>query len=358
MTTIPKHLADRLPEAARGRLRYLDEELQETNSLYRGCQDELQDIGRRIRHLETERERSDLSDEAKLAVMKDTREPLAALSESCVRQNERSAVFSMRQQRLGGLVQGIEAWLKALPPNAVLAEHAGSSNKSGDREVTPDAIEKRQRRIRELLADIARTDAAPYPNAEAKQLARKEIEALAERGRPSLFSLIERRESIGWPTRQLRNSGIGSSDIEAPDGIALLAWIHRGALIAAIEKAIDEEADDSQAFTDAQRRERFKTLLGDLLAVEREEEALIKAAGFRVDRRIDADPRAVLGLASALPGPKRDLVHRRLIDFADNVYSEPRPAPSNAEALHRSVDQSGQPNDTRAPSRFFVPRSV
>jgi hypothetical protein len=214
------------------------------------------------------------------------------------------------RQRSGELLRRIAGWLTALPPDMPLTEHSGT-DRSNKGDVTPDAIEKRRRRIRALIADVKQTDAAPYPSALAKQRAREEIEQLAERGEPDFFPLIEQyRGKIRWPEVVL-DFHIGLASPRGPDSAGLMACLFRDALIAFSERKIDEIADDANALTDAQRGEKFKTLLGDLLAVEREEEALIQAAIFDVDRRADADPRAVLGLSSELPGPTRDLAHRQ-----------------------------------------------
>ncbi len=188
------------------------------------------------------------------------------------------------------------------------------------------AIEKRRQRIRSLIADVKQIDAAPYPSALAKQRAREEIEQLAERGTPCFDALVEQYQGkIRWPEIQL-DFNVGLATPRALDSNGLLACLLRDQLIALSERKIDEIKDDDNALTDAQRGEKFKDLLGELLSMERDEEALIHAATFDVDRRADADPRAVLGLSSELPGPKRDLVHRRLIFSVETVTSVSKPA--------------------------------
>jgi hypothetical protein len=94
----------------------------------------------------------------------------------------------------------------------------------------------------------------------------------------------------------------------AVDVLALFCWLHRDALVAALEREIDELADDSAALTDEERATRESELLADLLRAERLEELLVVAAeneGREVMRRPNADPRAVLNLSSALPGLER-----------------------------------------------------
>lgn len=236
----------------------------------------------------------------------------ASLAAELTRLSARNEVLNARTQQSTALLNSIEAWLNALPKDIDLAPGAPAAAKIG--QVAPDAIEQRQRRIRHLLADIAQVDAAPFPSGEAKQLVRREIEQLAQRGRPSFHPVIERGESIEWPQQILKINAIGAiSDASIDHSNAMFAWLMRDQLIAAAEKGIDEESDDAAALTAAERSARFKTLFADLLAVQRDEEALIEAANFDADRRGDADPRAVLDLSSELPGPKRNLFHSRML---------------------------------------------
>ena len=78
---------------------------------------------------------------------------------------------------------------------------------------------------------------------------------------------------------------------------ALLAWLHRDALIKALDTAIASEADDAAALSHEVRQQREAEVMGDLLAVERDESALIWAAqaqGLPVEQRNDCSPLAIL----------------------------------------------------------------
>jgi hypothetical protein len=90
-----------------------------------------------------------------------------------------------------------------------------------------------------------------------------------------------------------------------PDTLALIAWLHRDTLIAALDREIDEAADDKNAMTLEQRRKAETQMLADLLAVSREECALSEAAqaqGIAIDYRTDCDARAILGIEWVAPG--------------------------------------------------------
>jgi hypothetical protein len=178
-----------------------------------------------------------------------------------------------------------------------------------------EAIEQRRRRLRELRADLRRIAAAPYPSVTAKEVLRAHVTALAERGAPDLLPLIEEgRPEIGGPVNhrfeEVHGTAQGSLPVRGsvrfpvPDLLSLLAWLDPDRLIARLEAAIDELADDDNALTDDQRTEARTQVTNDMLAVEREEEALVcraEAENLTVQRRPDCDPRAVLGLSSSMP---------------------------------------------------------
>src|SRR5205085_5806368 len=139
------------------------------------------------------------------------------------------------------------------------------------------------------------------PSTEAKKLARKQIEQLAERGQPDCYRLVAIGGEIRWPSVFVTHSEVTAS-------LPFLAWLNKEALISAIDREIDNCANDKAALSDDTRQKKLSEALRDVLAHEREEEALIVQAeqlGFSILRRPDADPRAVLGLASELPAPEK-----------------------------------------------------
>jgi hypothetical protein len=71
-------------------------------------------------------------------------------------------------------------------------------------------------------------------------------------------------------------------------------------MVAALEAEIDAVASDQQAIPAQERADRLAQIAADRLACERREEAVIEAAaeaGTVLERRPDADPRAVLTIA-------------------------------------------------------------
>jgi hypothetical protein len=75
--------------------------------------------------------------------------------------------------------------------------------------------------------------------------------------------------------------------------------VHQDALTAKLAAAIDDESDDKAALSPEARQKAESEVLGDLLAVERDECALVWRAqteGLPVERRGDVSPLALLGL--------------------------------------------------------------
>jgi hypothetical protein len=93
------------------------------------------------------------------------------------------------------------------------------------------------------------------------------------------------------------------------DSVAMLAWLHRDAMIASIKREIAAAADDDSALSDADRETALAQIKRDKLATEREDVALVNLAnsqGGRVLFRGDTDPRALLGLDENAPAPRND----------------------------------------------------
>ncbi|WP_141713676.1 hypothetical protein [Bradyrhizobium elkanii] len=212
--------------------------------------------------------------------------------------------------RLGRLLQNIEAAIAARPAGTVAQTvEIEVPNFKGN---VLDAIEARRRRLRELESDRARCRAAPWPSATAKARMREQIETLAESGRPDATAPVEHNEPIGFPTqsRQVEIYNVPGAAaigfVEQPNSIGLIAWLFKDALIAALDREIDEAADDGEALTIDQRREQEAEVLRDMLATAREEVMLVDRAekqGQHVAHRADIDPLALLSIAWTVAPP-------------------------------------------------------
>ena len=78
------------------------------------------------------------------------------------------------------------------------------------------------------------------------------------------------------------------------------AWLHRDALIAALDREIATEADDAASLAHEDRQKREAEVMGDLLDIERQEAAFVwkaMAHSLPVFHRNDGSPLAILQCA-------------------------------------------------------------
>ena len=158
-------------------------------------------------------------------------------------------------------------------------------------------------------------------SAYCKQRMREQIEALATQGAPDVTMLIEHDGKIEFQTQRLTSENHverrSLAFAEVPDAVALVAWLHKDALIAALDREIASEADDKAALSHEARQKAEAEVMGDLLAVEREESALVWLAQQNLlpcEHRADCAPQCILGVqllvtprADASPGSRAGL---------------------------------------------------
>ena len=109
---------------------------------------------------------------------------------------------------------------------------------------------------------------------------------------------------------------------EVPDVLALFAFVHKDALLASLDALVTEEVDDDAALTHEARQQQESDVMGDPLAVERDEAALVWSAmaqNLPVEHRADINPVALLGVRivtapRADPSPGTSPMH--VITFA------------------------------------------
>ncbi len=166
-----------------------------------------------------------------------------------------------------------------------------------------DAIERTRAKIANLTTEIRAAADAPITSAEAKRIAKAHVDKMAERGRPNVLVTLEARLPPEFP-RPYEQRYHEEIDIQS-----VFTWLHRDAMIDALNREIDQHAADDAALSDVDRVKRIEAFSRERLALERQEEALIRLARenyLPVARRADADPRAVLGLSEDAPAPSRD----------------------------------------------------
>ena len=214
-----------------------------------------------------------------------------------------------RSQAIGGLVRNLENYLGGLPITSKLTPFTGTLPK---RKGSPsEAIAAARAQIAKLQDRIGDIERAPRPSDEAIARAIVEIDNLAALGAPDVDGLIAGASRIEWPVEPLQVLAQGSSGpvVVTGDVIAVmptLAWLFHDQLIKATTASFREAADDAHAIAFSARPQMLRALRDELLEAERIEEISASEIGVEFDRRADADPRAVLGLASTLPAPRSD----------------------------------------------------
>ena len=132
--------------------------------------------------------------------------------------------------------------------------------------------------------------------------------------------VIEHDRSVVWPMQRLQGSIINAQapTFRSPKclmcSVCLRSFI-RTALLASLDALVSEEADDAAALTHEARQQQEAEVMGDLLAVERDEARLCGAqwtSGCRSSIAADCSPLAILqcGLLR-LRAPTRHRERRR-----------------------------------------------
>lgn len=164
-----------------------------------------------------------------------------------------------------------------------------------------------RKRLAEIDADLHTAATAPFPSSEVRARVHAEINALAEQGRVGVESVIDHFEGLRWPREMIRLHSEVATEGPPPvvigsffDARATFTWLNRDALLATLDREIDDLVDDKQALSLQERRKRKNELVAERLQVERIECELVWQAGT-FDFRADSDVRAVLGLQGSLP---------------------------------------------------------
>jgi len=179
---------------------------------------------------------------------------------------------SARWAAAGQLERSVVDWVMrgGIPANCALeaVEDVPLEELAKKGERLGDAVERHRHRLRELAADLHRGKSSPWPSSAAKAAAKIQFDALADAGAPDVDRAIEHGLPVSLPTTMLSALVVGTdkpATVHHPitDVLGLLCWTLRDTLLAKINHAIDEIADDKHAFTQQQREEAEATISGD-----------------------------------------------------------------------------------------------
>jgi hypothetical protein len=184
----------------------------------------------------------------------------------------------------GGVqIDGALRWAKVKP----FARRKGESLK--------DSLIRLRNDIAQLKSEIVRTKSAPLPPAEVKRQIIRQVNALADKGRP-ILNLEDGKVDLRFSDMPM--FGDTGAALPAPSGsaTALLCWLHGDQIIEALTAGLD--GLDGGLSPEA-REQKLAELDRDLLTLELQEEHLVVAAlaaGLECHRRISASPLAILNL--------------------------------------------------------------
>ncbi|CUX08637.1 hypothetical protein [Agrobacterium deltaense] len=160
-------------------------------------------------------------------------------------------------------------------------------------------VEEARNELSDLTDQLYRVESAPQPLSVIREAIAREIDEIADRGRPRL-SFTAREVS---PLRLDRALGIVNSE-RGPRIAETIIWLLRDEAVAKAVTLIGS-VEPEGAMSDTERDAALERLAAEILAAGRREEAAIEAAaevGMVIFRRSDADPRAVLGIEELTPG--------------------------------------------------------
>lgn len=125
------------------------------------------------------------------------------------RLTELREVRSAAWQAASAALVACENWLRdGRPHGTTLEEIETEPPKLNKGEDVLSGIERLRRRGRELRADLHRIASAPYASAYCKERMRAQVEALAQRGAPSVSRLVELDGPVDFQTQQVRVGGL------------------------------------------------------------------------------------------------------------------------------------------------------
>jgi hypothetical protein len=297
--------AEQLPAAAAAKLRALRDVASDLSAWasapYQRAKElriDAESVQRRISELRRAMRRPD--DEN--ALLQAELDSLASVTTEMQRLQAMAAERRERAAAASRLVGRIESYARTYGKSISLAPAvaAPAVPKNSTVEVEVDKI---RGRIVALHEDAQTTADAPVHAETAKRLARDFVYGIASRGSIDVFPTVE---SARLPTLPQLGGQIVPAGSDATDTLSLLFWVLRDEIVAKLEDEITEIADDESALSDEQRRVRIADAKSKILDLERTEEAIIVAAardGVVIDRRADADVRAVLGVNGPEPRP-------------------------------------------------------
>lgn len=169
-------------------------------------------------------------------------------------------------------------------------------------ETPRQALERIRAEINQVEAAWNEAQRAPMPLAEIKAEIAATVDAIAACGAPSINPSIRDGDpaKINLALQLEAHNGRKLGD----GGASFFVWLMRDQLVDKLNAQADALQIDG-ALSDAEREKLFSDLADRRLELERVEESIIVSAareGMALDRRLNADPRAVLEVVETFDG--------------------------------------------------------
>lgn len=213
----------------------------------------------------------------------------------------RYKVNAEEAQGVGRALITVESWIKNRPGGAVIEQVTTSVPSLLKGETLIEGVARLRRKAVEIKEALAVIERAPRPSSEVKALAKAEIEKLAKA--PDVRGLFQ-GGTPNWPTESLTTKIFNVPDraavgfASAVDGLALTCWLHKDALIAAINREIDAHAHDDIAMSPSAKERAVAEMAKTLLDLEH---AICRMVDVGLAQKLpleygDEDPAAMLGV--------------------------------------------------------------
>ncbi|MBR0994928.1 hypothetical protein JQ580_29890 [Bradyrhizobium japonicum] len=229
---------------------------------------------------------------------------LASMDQELARLQGRLTDLQEQHRNLANLVANIKHWLSGAAGTYEMAKPSRAASEAS--KLTPaQAVPNLRAQIKALAAERVRVLQAALPADDIKRLASDYVSAQRERGRPKITI------DHGRPFQARFDSPVEGAWTAKLDIGAALAWLDPDAFEKRLHEEIDGLPQPALAMSADVRAAKLLELEAELLARERDEEALIELAeeqGLAIARRLDADARAILGIGIARakkPKPER-----------------------------------------------------
>lgn len=288
-----------LPASARFKLTAIRQAFADAQALNAAGMKSINHHRERENHLLSTLQRLTSGTERDLKEIDAAESELKAVRAEIERISQQTANRQGRMQATGDLVRSIENWLKRQGPDAQFRAVPVKVPPDAAKNL-PAAIAAKRAAIDEAQGELARIRRAPRTAAELKADIRQRIAAMAEKGRARVYGAAQGELRIDLMPSTLAGDTLGQM-FNRPVVENMMAWLHRDALIKALEAEIDA-AELSGAVSAEDKARAEQELPPKILLLEREEEALIEAAldtGLPVERRGSVSPAAILGVEVA-----------------------------------------------------------